>query len=212
MKSLPYAGANRIRFHGCISAPPETNFRGRPERTAVVYPLMPTTATSISIRSWRSTDSIPELTRLLHRAYKPLADMGLRFVATYQDDEMTRQRISVGKCFAAQCEPDGVIVGTINYRPPGAADGTPWYEASNVAYFGQFAVEPALQKMGIGRMLLLAAEHAARTDGATELAFDTSEQAAHLIEYYTRRGFRFIEHVRWPDVNYRSVVMSKGLR
>ena len=169
-------------------------------------------ASRLSIRSWRSTDSIPELTRLLHRAYKPLADMGLRFVATYQDDEMTRKRISVGTCFVAQREPEGVMVGTINYRPPGAADGTPWYELPTVAYFGQFAVEPALQRAGIGEMLLNAAEQAAKCDGATELAFDTSEQATHLIAYYSRRGFRFIEHVRWPDVNYRSVVMSKGLR
>jgi GNAT superfamily N-acetyltransferase len=170
---------------------------------------MNTIAMSILIRQWRSTDSIPELTKLLHRAYKPLADMGLRFVATYQDDEMTRKRIGVGTCFVA--ERDGMIIGTINYRPPGAADGTPWYEARGVAYFGQFAVEPALQHAGIGKMLLTAAEDAARSDGATELAFDTSEQATHLIEYYTRHGFRFIEHVRWPDVNYRSVVMSKSL-
>jgi hypothetical protein len=33
-----------------------------------------------------------------------------------------------------------------------------------------------------------------------------------LISMYTRKGFRFIEHVRWPEVNYRSMIFSKTLR
>lgn len=47
--------------------------------------------------------------------------------------------------------------------------------------------------------------------GVKELALDTCEDAAHLIKYYESRGYRFIEHVKWDLVNYRSVVMSKSL-
>jgi len=46
---------------------------------------------------------------------------------------------------------------------------------------------------------------------AGEVALDTSEHASHLIALYTRRGYRFVEHVRWDTVNYRSVVLSKAL-
>jgi hypothetical protein len=48
--------------------------------------------------------------------------------------------------------------------------------------------------------------------GASHLALDTSEHATALIMYYETRGFRFVERVRYPDVNYRSVIMAKRLR
>jgi DNA-binding winged helix-turn-helix (wHTH) protein len=43
------------------------------------------------------------------------------------------------------------------------------------------------------------------------MALDTSEHADHLISIYKNRGYRFVEHVRWESVNYRSVVLSKVL-
>ncbi|MBW1796697.1 MAG: GNAT family N-acetyltransferase, partial [Deltaproteobacteria bacterium] len=46
-------------------------------------------------------------------------------------------------------------------------------------------------------------------DGASELALDTAEQATHLINWYERLGYRFIEYVDWDVTNYRSVIMSK---
>lgn len=60
-------------------------------------------------------------------------------------------------------------------------------------------------------MLTLVEERASEL-GLGHLALDTSEQARDLIAYYERRGFRFVEHLRWPDVNYRSVVLAKPLK
>ena len=54
-------------------------------------------------------------------------------------------------------------------------------------------------------------EQRALQQGATELALDTAEGATHLIRWYERLGFRFIQHVSWDETNYRSVVMSKRL-
>ena len=166
------------------------------------------TTARVTIRNWRDSDSITHLTDLLHRAYKPLAEMGLHFVATHQTEKTTRHRIKYG-CFVAEI--DGQIVGTIAYQPPGTNFGCLWYDRNDIAYFGQFAVEPALQRGGIGSMLIRHIEDHARNDGAIELAFDTSEHATHLIDYYRNRGYRFVQHVRWDEVNYRSVVMSKRL-
>jgi GNAT superfamily N-acetyltransferase len=165
---------------------------------------------NITIRPLAETDDIEELTRLLNLAYKALADMNLHFVASHQNAERTRKRVSEGTCFVAVLK--GKIVGTICYYPPENTHGTPWYNLANVAHFGQFAVEPELQKSGIGDMLLKTVEQEAFKNGVEELALDTAEPAIHLIEFYKKRGYRFIEFTHWDEVNYRSVIMSKNFK
>lgn len=161
----------------------------------------------ISIRPWRSTDSAAELTELLHRAYARLAGMGLRFWATHQSAEVTEKRISEGECFVALA--DGVICGTILFRDAARTKGSPWYDRPEVASLGQFAVDPRLQNNGLGRRLIAHVEARAATSGARELALDTAEPALHLVEWYTRLGYRFIEHAQWQHTNYLSVLLSK---
>lgn len=50
------------------------------------------TPDGIEVRRLLPADSIPDLTHLLHRAYARLAAMGLRYMATHQSDEVTRER------------------------------------------------------------------------------------------------------------------------
>lgn len=161
------------------------------------------------LRRLDAGDDLVALTALLHRSYKRLADMNLRFTATHQTPEVTRERTEEGECWVVEAR--GRFVATITVYPPDPGDGGRWYDRRDVAHFGQFAVEPELQSRGIGSRLIELAEHRARQMGAAELALDTSEEATHLIEFYAARGFRFIEHVQWRSVNYRSVVMSKTL-
>lgn len=161
------------------------------------------------IRELHPDDSLEELTGLLHRAYKQLADMGLRFLATHQDVETTRKRIAKGTCFVA--EMDGRIVGTITYNPPGTAKGSPYIEQPRVGHVQQMGIEPALQGQGIASALMQHAEQFARQNGASEMSLDTAESAPHLITWYERLGYRVIEHVQWDVTNYRSVVMGKKL-
>ena len=159
------------------------------------------------IRPISETDSLSELTELLHRAYKVLADMGLRFMATHQSVEETGKRVKKGSCFIAEI--DSAIIGTITYYPPSVVRGSPWLNRHDVALFGQLAVEPRLQRRGIASRLVDHVENVAHNDGAVELALDTAEPATHLIEWYAKLGYRFIEYVQWDVTNYRSVVMSK---
>ncbi len=42
---------------------------------------------------------VPAITKLLNAAYKELADMGLNYTATYQNQDQTKERISKGRCF-----------------------------------------------------------------------------------------------------------------
>lgn len=164
---------------------------------------------NITIRLLGADDPIPALTALLHRAYAPLAAKGLRYSATHQSDDVTRKRIAQGECFVATSE--GAICGTILFRNAGNTRGSPWNDRSDVSSFGQFAVEPALQRRGLGRRLIALVEDRAIASGARELALDTAEPATHLIAWYAGLGFRFVEYAQWTHTNYRSVILSKTL-
>jgi ribosomal protein S18 acetylase RimI-like enzyme len=163
----------------------------------------------ILIRPIAESDSIIEMTGLLHRSYKVLADMGFRYFASHQTPEQTEDRIRSGECFVGTS--NGAIVATVTFYAPPCKSRALWYERPDVGHFGQFAVEPALQRSGIGSRLMDHVETIARERGLAELACDTAEGAAHLVSYYSGRGYRFIDHVQWDVTNYRSVVMSKRL-
>ena len=171
--------------------------------------LLGQTLPGINIRELRESDSIEELTSLLNRSYKVLADMGLKYLATHQDAEVTRRRIEQGVCFV--CEYQGRLVGTITYHDPFHVWGTPWMSRGLAGHIGQLGVEPELRTKGIGRALIEYAEAYARATGVKEMTLDTAEPATHLIDWYTRLGYRFIEYAQWSVTNYRSVVMAKRL-
>jgi GNAT superfamily N-acetyltransferase len=167
-------------------------------------------ADAISVRPLQPSDSIPDLSALLHRAYTRLANQGLRYMATHQSDDVTRARIAKGECYVAIA--DGAICGTIVFIDAGRTKGYPWYDRADVASLGQFAVEPNLQAQGLGRRLISLVEARAAETGALEIALDTAEPATHLVDWYERLGYRFIEHAQWTHTNDRSVIMSKTLR
>jgi GNAT superfamily N-acetyltransferase len=161
------------------------------------------------IRPLRDSDSLVSLTDLLHRAYAPLASLGLNYTGVDQTVEETAMRISRGKCAVAEI--DGKVVGTITVIGARPDRGTPWYREPYVASAHQFAVEPTLQGRGIGSALMSSAESWAPDHGYSQLAVDTAESAHHLIAYYAKRGYRFVEFAQWPGKRYRSIVYSKEL-
>ena len=175
----------------------------------MIAPVAPSALDEITIRPFDSEDSISGLTELLHRAYKPLADQGLRYLATHQSDEVTNKRVAQGECFVAVL--DGAIRGTILFKRAEQTRGCPWYDRDDVACLGQFAVDPDLQSRGLGRRLVTVVEERAAACGALELALDTAEPATHLVSWYGWLGFRFIEYAQWAHTNYRSVILSKTL-
>jgi predicted N-acetyltransferase YhbS len=169
-----------------------------------------TAGEAIAIRPIRPDDSIDELTTLLHRSYAGLGNMGLNYTAVDQSVETTRKRLSRGFAFVA-VDPQDRLVGTIVFYRPQCSTGSPWLERPEVAHFGQLAVDPALQRRGIGSRLMDLVEEQGRAVGAEEIALDTAEPATHLIERYQRRGYRVIEYAQWQGKSYRSVIMSKSL-
>ncbi len=165
--------------------------------------------TAVEIRDWQLTDDVAALTDLLHQAYGQLAQAGFRYLATHQDEATTRQRLESGHPFVALLGEQ--IVGTVTLYPPQPDSPCELYRRAGVFCFGQFGVRPDLQRSGIGGQLVAHLERKARELGAAVLALDTAEGATHLVRWYERLGFRFVQHVQWDVTNYRSVVMSKSL-
>lgn len=165
----------------------------------------------VEFRLFSSDDSIEELTQLLNKSYKILADMGLNYVAATQDSSITLKRIaSAYKCYIGIC--NHRIIGTISLYSPKPSDKCGWYNKDFVAKIGQFAVLPELQKYGIGSRMMDIVENEARNmENVTEIALDTAETAHHLIEFYKKRGYKYIETINWDITNYNSVILSKPL-
>ena len=163
------------------------------------------------IRPIRDDDDLAALTRLINAAYKKNLDMGFRFVATWQGPDITAERIAGAHCLIAEVE--GKVVGTLTIKRLTDGDEHEWYRSPGTWHLGQFAVEPELQKAGVGRALMDAAEALAFREGVNELSLDTAEGAQHLIDYYQRRGYRIVGPIdHRPETNYMSVIMSKRIR
>lgn len=155
------------------------------------------------------SDSVEAITTLPHEAYRPLAEAGMRFVASYQDPSMTRRRMDQGETMVATGT--GRIAGVVTLAGVEATSGTPFYDRPDVASFGQPAVSPSHQGAGVGSALMTLVERRAAELGVAELALDTSEDAKRLIALYQARGYRFAETCQWDVTNYRSVVMAGSL-
>ncbi|PEE40886.1 GNAT family N-acetyltransferase [Bacillus pseudomycoides] len=155
-------------------------------------------------------DDIEQLTRVLNKSYKKLADLGFNYLASHQDSSITLERIKKALCLVAI--QDNKIIGSISYYSPENNKGCNWYNKGNVATIGQFGIHPSYQSMGIGRKLIELVEEFAIKEGIEELALDTAEGASHLIKYYSDKGYRFIEYINWEITNYRSVILSKKLK
>lgn len=153
---------------------------------------------------------IEPLTSLLHAAYRPLAEKGLRYLATHQPPKTTLERLEKGDSFLGFVRDELVSTITVVKEDPGSK--TIWYRRPDVFFFTQFAVHPNFQGTGLGRRLMDFVEEYGARQGAEEMALDTSEHAEHLISIYKKRGYRLVEYVQWDVTNYRSVILSKSLK
>lgn len=164
---------------------------------------------AFEIRRFRCRDSIIELTELLHRSYRALAEGGMRYNASHQRPWKTWWRLFGGECWIAYL--DGRLVGTVLFRSPAKTRGAEFFDRPGTASFHQFAVDPSAQGSGIGSRLLTFVEERARALGADAIALDTAETATDLIQFYQRRGYEQVGTADFRSTNYRSVLLAKGL-
>jgi GNAT superfamily N-acetyltransferase len=161
------------------------------------------------IRLLNESDSLTELTALLHRAYAQLGKRGLNYTAVDQSEQVTAQRIQEGICFVATITDR--LIGTLVLTKPNLQSVCAYFRRPQTPSIHQFAVDPSQQGSGLGKAILQTAEAWAQSQGFSELALDTAEPATHLIARYRKWGYEIVDHVQWPGKSYLSVVMSKQL-
>lgn len=173
----------------------------------------------IVVRELKASDSIGQITSLLHRAYAKQVAMGLRPLAGRQDDATTADRAAHSEAYVAIAEPGqgdpagtaSRVVGIILFEEKENVTFPTFFLRPEVCHFAQFGVDPDFQGRGIGRMLLEKVEQRAREKGAKELALSMAEPDRELFDFYVKRGFRIVEHWQWPYTNYRSCILSKAM-
>lgn len=151
-----------------------------------------------------SDSDVPQIRTLLNESYKELADMGLNYTASYQDEEETRKRMAKGRTFVLLSGKE--IVGTILYYPRNEITG------KNSAYLEQFAISPKLKRSGLGSIIMDFCEQLANDEKYEAIQLNTAQPATHLVEWYKRRGYKIVAETHIEGKVYDSYIFEKTLR
>lgn len=130
---------------------------------------------------------------LVFRAYRGESS---RAGWTTEADLLADERIDVHEVSAKISAPNGLVL--LAYADDALVACCELLRKSEgVAYFGMFAVEPALQAAGIGRRVLAEAESTVRQRWHTGLLEMTViGQRTELIDWYLRRGYALTDETR----------------
>lgn len=131
-------------------------------------------------------EDVPHLVALIESAYRGEAS---RTGWTTEADLLDGQRTDPEGVAAVIGAPHGVMLVAERDGLPVACCQLEHRE--DHVYFGMFAVSPAEQGAGLGRILLAEAERFARAEwDAGEMRMTVITQRADLIAWYERRGYR----------------------
>ncbi len=163
------------------------------------------------IRPLRPDDDLVQITDLIHSAYAPHAQGGLRYWGTHQTVDDTAKRFAMGWGVVVT-DPAGSCIATCTVRRSQPESPVPLYRDPAVVSLSQFCVSPAHKGMGLGRLVHEQALQVARDAGATTMALDTAAPALALITMYESWGYRKVGACDWrPHTNYPSVLMARAV-
>lgn len=148
-------------------------------------------------------DDAAHLAELLRAAYAAHAAAGLNFSAATATEEQVRERLKRHEVYVLRR--NDRITGTITLR-------TKQDEQGVAAYVNALAIDPDVQRSGLGGAMLEHAEREAVRRGLTRMRLDTAKPAVQLIRWYERRGYRVVDEVHWQGKTYNSIVLEKALR
>jgi predicted N-acetyltransferase YhbS len=143
-----------------------------------------------------------QVARIINAAFEVERPFRLRGERTSTED-VQRLMLDGNTFFVA--EQGGRMVGTVYVRITG-----------NIGYFGMLAVDPTLQRSGIGSALREHAEAFCRQHGCSEMTLTTGDFRTELLPYYRRAGYKIVStepgSAEWSMRNeFRIVHMAKSL-
>lgn len=144
-----------------------------------------------------------QVARIINAAFEVERPFRLRGERTSTED-VRRLTLAGNSFFVA--EEDSRIVGAVYVRITG-----------HTGYFGMLAVDPSLQRSGIGRALREHAEKFCKQHGCTEMTLTTGDFRTELLPYYSRAGYRVVStepgSPEWSmRSDFRIVHMAKPLQ
>jgi predicted N-acetyltransferase YhbS len=136
---------------------------------------------------------IPALHRLVERAYR---GDSARKGWTHEADLLGGQRTDVEALGAMIADPaqriliavsEGDLIGCVQVSQKDA----------DIAYLGLLSVDPDIQAGGLGKALIIEAEHTAQSEfAASTVEMTVIRQRGELIAYYERRGYALTGETR----------------
>ena len=164
----------------------------------------------MKIRAISDADDLVAITDLVHAAYLPHAQSGLRYWGTHQSVDDTAKRIHSGTALVML--DGGRYPVIVIVRPPQSESAVPLYRQSNVWSISQFFVSPEYKGKGYGRKLHEKALSFASDAGAEFMALDTAEPVNGLVAMYQTWGSSVVGSCDWwPHTNYKSVLMKRAI-
>ena len=162
------------------------------------------------IREYQDTDDLEKLTDLIHEAYMPHTDSGLKYWGTHQTIEDTNTRINMGICLVALLDEE--FAGTAVFRRPNPDSPVELYRDTSVWALSQFCVAPKYKGNGYGWAIHSHGIQLLKSMGVSTIALDTAEPASALIDMYKSWGYEIFGTCDWrPFTTYSSVVMSLSI-
>jgi S-(2-succino)cysteine N-acetyltransferase len=149
---------------------------------------------------WRrlNESDLAEWLNLLHRAYAANYAAGMNFTAATISAEEGRNVMQTANVYGGYIDEHLVSTFTLRSDEEGV-------------HLNFLAVDPTLQRNGLGRVAVHTAERYAKNMGATALLLDTAEVHPWLLSYYEKLGYERYGIAQWPGKTYRSVLYRKVL-
>lgn len=149
------------------------------------YPSLMNQQTVMRFRSATAVD-IPAIVALVQSAYR--GESGLRGWTT-ESHLLDGQRTDAEDVAEVISRADSrVLLAEIEQHLRGCCHVE---RLDDSAYFGMFAVDPAAQRVGMGRQMLAEAERIVRDEWhGHSMRMTVIEQRGELIAWYQRRGYR----------------------
>lgn len=142
---------------------------------------------------------LPAILELTHAAYAQNVVLGFRFSGASEAMESLRESWRKERVYKLVL--GGRIVGSVRLVDL----------PRKVLEVKRLCVHPEFQKRGLGKRLLRFAEEEARRRGCERVRLDTAKPFHALVDWYRRQGYSIVGEMRFPTVDYDSVLLEKRL-